>query len=61
MAEFQDRLGAPKPQYVDFGNALHLRHLPKLLARHDAIRFTEALPVPLGRVTELIAESYWRA
>ncbi len=61
MEEFNSRIAAPKPQYLDFGNALHLRHLPRLLARYDAVRFTEALPVPQGRVAEIIAESYWRA
>ena len=60
MEEFNSRIGAPKPQYVDFGNALHLRHLPRLLTRHEAVRLTEALPVPHGRVTEVIAESYYR-
>ena len=61
MEEFNSRIAAPKPQYLDFGNALHLRHLPRLLSRYDAVRFTEALPVPRGRVAEIIAESYWRA
>lgn len=61
LEEFRSRMGAPKPQYLDFGNALHLRHLPRLLARYDAVRFTEALPIPQGRVAEIIAESYWRA
>lgn len=61
MEEFNSRIAAPKPQYLDFGNALHLRHLPRLLARYGAVRFTEALPVPHGRVAEIIAESYWSA
>ena len=55
-----------KPQYVDLGNALHLRCLPRLLARFpEGVRVTEALPVPGllppgERVVELIAETYWR-
>lgn len=61
MEEFNSRIAAPKPQYLDFGNALHLHHLPRLLARYDAVRLTEALPVPHGRVAEIVAESYWRA
>jgi hypothetical protein len=61
IEEFNARIAAPKPQYVDFGNALHLRHLPRLLARFEAVRLTEAVPVPRGRVAEVIAESYWRA
>jgi hypothetical protein len=59
-ADFESRLGAPKPQYVDLANALHLRCLPRLLSRYDRrIRLTEALPAPAGRVIELIAETYW--
>ncbi|MFE2752954.1 hypothetical protein ACFXGA_13250 [Actinosynnema sp. NPDC059335] len=53
-----------KPQYADLGDPLHLRCLPRLLARFpDGVRLTEALPVPGegGRVVELIAETYWRA
>jgi hypothetical protein len=60
-AEFDARLGAAKPQYVDLSNALHLRCLPRLLSRYDGrILLTEALPVPEGQVVELIAETYWR-
>ncbi|MGQ0839634.1 lantibiotic dehydratase [Actinokineospora sp.] len=61
MADFARYRGSPKPQYVDLGNALHLRCLPKLLARHGGdARFAEALPVPgtQGRVTELIIETH---
>lgn len=61
-----ERMMVPtKPQYVDFGNALHLRCLPRLLARFpDGVELTEALPVPGaqspgGRVLEVIAETYW--
>jgi hypothetical protein len=57
-------LMAPKPQYVDLGNALHLRCLSRTLARHaDGVRLTEALPVPGSgppgaRTVELVAETY---
>jgi hypothetical protein len=62
MADFEERLSAPKPQYVDLGNALHLRCLPKTLSRYPGpIKLTEALPVPSGRVVELIAETWWRS
>ncbi|NUT52748.1 MAG: hypothetical protein HOV94_36490 [Saccharothrix sp.] len=61
-----DRMLIPaKPQYVDFGNALHLRCLPRLLSRFPGgVALTEALPVPGaqspgGRVLEVIAETYW--
>ncbi|RKT54741.1 lantibiotic dehydratase [Saccharothrix australiensis] len=59
------RLIAAKPQYVDLGNALHLRCLPRLLSRFpDGVELTEALPVPGagspgGRVLEVVAETYW--
>lgn len=62
--DFQRYMGQHKPQYVDFGNALHLRNLPKLLVRHDrGVRVEEALPVPGagnpdGRVVELVTEVY---
>lgn len=62
---YQRALTAGKPQYADLGDPLHLRCLPRLLARFpDGVRLTEALPVPGaadGRVVELIAETYWRA
>jgi hypothetical protein len=59
-AEFEARLGSSKPQYVDLGNALHLRCLPRLLSRYEPrVRLTEALPVPDGRVVELVAETHW--
>ncbi|MBP2324121.1 hypothetical protein JOF56_004506 [Kibdelosporangium banguiense] len=61
MADFEERLNAPKPQYVDLGNALHLRCLPKTLSRYSGpVKLTEALPVPSGRVVEMIAETWWR-
>ncbi|ROP35947.1 lantibiotic dehydratase [Saccharothrix texasensis] len=62
---YRHALTAGKPQYADLGDPLHLRCLPRLLARFpDGVRLTEALPVPGaggGRVVELIAETYWRA
>ncbi|WP_051367196.1 lantibiotic dehydratase [Hamadaea tsunoensis] len=57
-------VNAHKPQFVDFGNALHLRTLSRLLGRHDGgVRIEEALPVPGrgnpdGRVVELVTEVY---
>ncbi|QQQ73466.1 lantibiotic dehydratase [Saccharothrix sp. 6-C] len=59
------RLIRAKPQYVDLGNALHLRCLPRLLSRFPGgVELTEALPVPGaqspgGRVLEVVAETYW--
>ncbi|MEU4442442.1 lantibiotic dehydratase [Actinosynnema sp. NPDC050801] len=64
---YRRALTAGKPQYADLGDPLHLRSLPRLLARFpDGVRLTEALPVPGAgspgdRVVELIAETYWRA
>jgi hypothetical protein len=63
-ADFVQRmLTSPKPQYVDLGNALHLRSLPRLLTRFpDGVQLTEALPVPglhAPRVLEVVAETYW--
>ncbi|MET9065369.1 lantibiotic dehydratase [Streptosporangium sandarakinum] len=65
LAGFLRKLRAAKPQYVDLGNALHLRCLPAHLERYpEDIALVEALPVP-GTVdepvTELIVESCWRA
>ncbi len=61
-ADFEGRVGGPKPQYVDLDNALHLRCLRRTLARYPGeIRLTEALPVPRGPVVEVVAETYWRA
>ncbi|MFS8097652.1 lantibiotic dehydratase family protein [Lentzea alba] len=61
-ADFERRLNAPKPQYVDFTNALHLHCLPRLLTRYpDRVQLTEALPAPSGQVLEVIAETYRRA
>ncbi|RKR91995.1 lantibiotic biosynthesis dehydratase-like protein [Micromonospora pisi] len=60
-------LDRPKPQYVDLGNALHLRCLSRLLGRHSsAVQISEAMPVPgvqspTGRVVELVTETYRRA
>ncbi len=60
--DFEARVNCPKPQYVDLTNALHLRCLPRLLSHYPGgVRFTEALPVPSGRVFEVIAETYRRA
>ncbi|MBW4717788.1 lantibiotic dehydratase [Saccharothrix obliqua] len=63
---YRRTLVSAKPQYADLGDPLHLRALPRLLARFpDGLRLTEALPVPGldspgGRVLELVAETYWR-
>ncbi|MGW7313290.1 lantibiotic dehydratase [Streptomyces sp. NPDC054865] len=60
--DFLSRLSRPKPQFVDLGNALHLRCLAKWLARHDGgAVLEEALPAPGGltaptRATELVLE-----
>ncbi|ANN17981.1 hypothetical protein SD37_21570 [Amycolatopsis orientalis] len=62
-AERPHRYGVPpKPQFVDFGNALHLQCLAKLLHQHDGpVQVEEALPVPgLGRTTELVVETHRR-
>ncbi|MET0133263.1 MAG: lantibiotic dehydratase [Kibdelosporangium sp.] len=62
MADFEQRLSAPKPQYVDLASALHTRCVQRVFNRHNTdVRLTEALPVPAGRVVELIAETWWRA
>jgi hypothetical protein len=59
--DFEQRVAAPKPQFVDFDDALHLRTLPRTLARYPGeVTLTEALPVPRDRVVEVIAETYWR-
>ncbi|MFB6887969.1 lantibiotic dehydratase [Kitasatospora sp. NPDC056327] len=61
---FLDRLRAPKPQPVDLGNPLHLRHLDRWLARHPhGVLLEEALPLIGGqdeptRAVELVAETY---
>ncbi|ARQ72565.1 lantibiotic dehydratase [Streptomyces marincola] len=52
-----------KPQFVDLGNALHLRCLGKWLARHPhGVVIEEALPVPGaaggGPAVELAVETY---
>ena len=61
-ADYEGRVGGPKPQYVDLDNALHLRCLRRTLARYPGeITLTEALPVPRGPVVEVVAETYWRA
>ncbi|MFD9405883.1 lantibiotic dehydratase [Streptomyces sp. NPDC059989] len=62
--DFVRRLAQPKPQFVDLGNALHLRCLHKWLDRHpDGVVLEEALPAPgglarPGRAVELVVESY---
>ncbi|MEV4316490.1 lantibiotic dehydratase [Actinocrispum sp. NPDC049592] len=62
LEDFQNRLGAPKPQYADLTNALHTRCLHKVFTRHTGdVLVTEAVPAPTGRVLELIAETWWRA
>ncbi|WP_406086146.1 lantibiotic dehydratase [Kitasatospora purpeofusca] len=61
---FLDRLREPKPQPVDLGNPLHLRHLERWLARHPhGVLLEEALPLIGGqaeptRAVELVAETY---
>ncbi|MFE2880572.1 lantibiotic dehydratase [Streptomyces roseus] len=62
--DFVRSLGAPKPQALDLGNALHLRCLSGWLARHPrGVVLEESLPVFGGRsrpahAVELIAETY---
>ncbi|MFF2721106.1 lantibiotic dehydratase [Streptomyces sp. NPDC058011] len=56
-------LDRPKPQYVDLGDALHLRCLGKWLARHrDGAVLEEALPAPTRgeryAAVELVVETY---
>lgn len=56
-------LDRPKPQYVDLGDALHLRCLGKWLARHpDGVVLEEALPPPARgerhTAVELVVETY---
>ncbi|WP_018487809.1 MULTISPECIES: lantibiotic dehydratase [unclassified Streptomyces] len=56
-------LDRPKPQYVDLGDALHLRCLGKWLARHpDGVVLEEALPAPARgeqhAAVELVVETY---
>ncbi|MFF7636370.1 lantibiotic dehydratase [Kitasatospora sp. NPDC008050] len=58
------QLRQPKPQFVDLGNALHLRCLGRWLARlPSGVVLEEALPAPGGRdrptrAVELVAETY---
>ncbi|MEU9029470.1 lantibiotic dehydratase [Streptomyces sp. NPDC048383] len=60
--DFLSRLNRPKPQFVDLGNALHLRCLAKWLLRHeDGAVLEEALPASGGlaaptRAAELVLE-----
>ncbi|MET9800426.1 lantibiotic dehydratase [Streptomyces sp. NPDC006368] len=62
--DFLTHLSRPKPQFVDLGNALHLRCLAKWLSRHpDGVVLEEALPAPGGsaeptRAVELVLETY---
>ncbi|WP_411105115.1 lantibiotic dehydratase [Streptomyces sp. cmx-4-9] len=62
--DFLQALGRPKPQFVDLGNALHLRCLAKWLSRHaDGAVLEEALPAPGGldaptHAVELVLEVY---
>ncbi|MFH9265177.1 lantibiotic dehydratase [Streptomyces sp. NPDC017546] len=56
-------LDRPKPQYVDLGDALHLRCLGKWLGRHPrGVVLEEALPVPArdekSAAVELVVETY---
>ncbi|MEW1632809.1 lantibiotic dehydratase [Streptomyces sp. NPDC093801] len=54
----------PKPQFVDLGNALHLRCLGAWLGRHpEGLVLEEALPAPGGRelpvrAVEVVVETY---
>ncbi|GAA3260788.1 hypothetical protein GCM10010493_38940 [Streptomyces lavendulae subsp. grasserius] len=54
----------PKPQFVDLGNALHLRCLDRWLVRHpDGLVLEEALPAPgarprATRAVEVVVETY---
>ncbi|MCX5197396.1 lantibiotic dehydratase family protein [Streptomyces sp. NBC_00249] len=62
--DFLNGLSRPKPQFVDLGNALHLRCLAKWLTRHSAgAVLEEALPAPGGlpgpaHAAELVLEVY---
>ncbi|MFF5703280.1 lantibiotic dehydratase [Streptomyces sp. NPDC012794] len=62
--DFLNGLSRPKPQFVDLGNALHLRCLAKWLSRHDdGALLEEALPAPgaqtaPARAVELVLEVY---
>ncbi|MFJ4970191.1 lantibiotic dehydratase [Streptomyces sp. NPDC088755] len=56
-------LDRPRPQYVDLGDALHLRCLGKWLTRHpDGVVLEEALPAPARgegcAAVELVVETY---
>ncbi|MFD4656956.1 lantibiotic dehydratase [Kitasatospora sp. NPDC058444] len=61
---FVAHLRAPKPQPVDLGNPLHLRHLAKWLTRYPrGAVLEEALPAVAGqaeptRAMELVVETY---
>ncbi|MFI2608526.1 lantibiotic dehydratase [Kitasatospora sp. NPDC018619] len=61
---FVAHLRAPKPQPVDLGNPLHLRHLARWLARHPrGAVLEEALPLVAGqpeptRAVEVVLETY---
>ncbi|MGW1974451.1 lantibiotic dehydratase [Streptomyces sp. NPDC001889] len=61
--DFLHALDLPKPQFVDLGDALHLRSLGKWLARHPGgAVLEEALPAPgtagAGPAVELVVETY---
>ncbi|AUG81083.1 Putative Lantibiotic dehydratase domain-containing protein [Kitasatospora sp. MMS16-BH015] len=48
--DFLIQLGRPKPQFLDLGNALHLRCLARWLARHpEGVILEEALPAPAAQ------------
>ncbi|MFJ8622148.1 lantibiotic dehydratase [Kitasatospora sp. NPDC093550] len=61
---FVAHLRAPKPQPVDLGNPLHLRHLGKWLTRYpNGVVLEESLPAIAGtaesvRAVELVVETY---
>ena len=62
--DYLAHLRRPKPQFIDLGNALHLRSLAKWLSRHPGgAVLEEALPAPGGRdrptqAVELVLETY---
>ncbi|MEO3973636.1 lantibiotic dehydratase [Streptomyces sp. CAU 1734] len=61
--ELLDALDRPRPQFIDLGDALHLRCLGKWLARHPrGAVLEEALPAPgpggTGPAVELVVESH---
>ncbi|MEU7996576.1 lantibiotic dehydratase [Micromonospora sp. NPDC049060] len=64
IAGLREAVARPKPQFVDLASPLHLRCVPRWLARITGrLVVEEALPRPAGhdrphRVTELVVETY---